>query len=100
MTEEQKKRRNELCKKAGWNNGPGHCEGVAFHDGYDAGYADAKEEGDELYRHMEKICNSRGDEITELTRKLEVAKKALKTANTGYNEFTIAAVEAALKELE
>lgn len=61
MTEETKRKRDEAADKetdiSGWDNGPGHCEGVAFREGYvfgfDAGYAEAQAEMEQLKRWME-----------------------------------------------
>ncbi len=52
LKEEIKKLRDKLCKKRGWDNGPGHCEGVAFCDGFSACYAIMQKRIKQLEEHL------------------------------------------------
>lgn len=63
--------------------------------GYEAGFADAEV-------NKASCCVANEEAITELTRKIEVAKKALEDLRTGiYHTSRVTSIcEAALKEIE
>ena len=56
-------------KSSGWGNGPGHCEGVAFSDGFKAGYRARDSEVDKLNEMIMDLFSQSCNQFDPKTKK-------------------------------
>jgi len=79
LPEYLEKMRDEACVEQVWTNGPGHCEGVAFINGFNLGAQAVLKEAEGLVEALNLISVRKEGFECDLYICVEVADSALKS---------------------